>query len=88
MNDSYVLRRAEIERLSSAFVPAEGQVGAVFYIDGRAVGIEVAGNPKAFGAIFGKLVRSYCLNALGETPPFAMPGPETARGGRSAGLQA
>lgn len=79
MNDSYVLRRAEIERLSSAFVTAEGQIGAVFYIDGRAVGIEVAGNPKAFGAIFGKLVRSYCLNALGETPPFAMPGPETAR---------
>jgi len=79
MNDSYVLRRAEIERLSSAFVPSEGQVGAVFYIDGRAVGIEIAGSPRAFGAIFGKLVRSYCLNALGETPPFSMPGPETAR---------
>lgn len=79
MHDSYVLRRAEIERLSSAFVPADSQVGAVFYIDGRPVGIEVADSPRAFGAIFGKLVRSYCLNALGQKPPFEVPGPEAAR---------
>jgi hypothetical protein len=77
MHDSYVLRREEIERLSSAFVPAGRQVGAVFHIDGRPVGIEVAASPHAFGAVFGKLVRSYCLNALGETPPFAVPTPET-----------
>lgn len=79
MHDSYVLRRTEIERLSSIFVPIEDQVGAVFYIDGRPVGIEVADSPRAFGAIFGKLVRSYCLNALGEKPPFEAPAPEAVR---------
>jgi hypothetical protein len=79
MHDSYILRRAEIERLSSAFAPAEDQVGAVFCIGGRPVGIEVTGSPRAFGAIFGKLVRSYCLNALGEAPPFEVPGPVTVK---------
>lgn len=79
MHDSYVLRREEIERLSSAFVPADDQVGAVFYIDGRAAGIEVAGSPRAFGAIFGKIVRSYCLNALGQKPPFELPAPEAVK---------
>jgi hypothetical protein len=73
MHDSYVLRRAEIESLSSAFAPADRQVGAVFYIDGRPVGIEVADSPRAFDTIFRKIVRSYCLNALGEKPPFAVP---------------
>ncbi|MGA1342273.1 MAG: ARPP-1 family domain-containing protein [Hyphomonas sp.] len=79
MHDSYVLRRAEIERLSTAFTPQQGQVGAVFCIDGRPVGIELTDSPRAFGAIFGKLVRSYCLNALGEAPPFAKPGPEAVK---------
>jgi len=79
MHDSYLLRRGEIESLSSAFAPADHQVGAVFYIDGRAVGIEVAGSPRAFGAIFGKIVRSYCLNALGQKPPFELPAPEAVR---------
>jgi len=79
MHDSYVLRRAEIDSLSSAFAPADRQVGAVFYIDGRAVGIEVADSPRAFGVIFGKIVRSYCLNALGEKPPFELPPPEAVR---------
>lgn len=77
MHDSYVLRREDIERLSSAFVPEGRQVGAVFHIDGRPVGVEVAASPHAFGAVFGKLVRSYCLNALGEKPPCAAPTPET-----------
>jgi hypothetical protein len=79
MHDSYVLRRAEIEQLSSAFAPRQGQVGAVFCIDGRPVGIEVTGSPRAFCAIFGKLVRSYCLNALGGAPPFEVPGPEMVK---------
>lgn len=79
MHDSYVLRRDEIESLSSVFAPADHQVGAVFYIDGRAVGIEVAGSSRAFGAIFGKIVRSYCLNALGQKPPFELPAPEAVR---------
>lgn len=79
MHDSYVLRRGEIESLSSAFAPADNQVGAVFYIDGRAAGIEVAGSPRAFGAIFGKIVRSYCLNALGQKPPFELPAPEAVK---------
>jgi hypothetical protein len=79
MHDSYVLRRGEVESLSSAFAPADHQVGAVFYIDGRSVGVEVADSPRAFAAIFGKIVRSYCLNALGQKPPFELPAPEAVK---------
>ncbi len=42
----------------------EGQVGAVFAIDGRITGLELLGTTKAFCAIYPKLVRSYAIDAL------------------------
>lgn len=84
MHDSYLRRRTEIERLSSVFVPGGDQVGAVFCIDGRVAGIEVVGSHRAFCAIFPKIVRSYCLNALGERTPGEGVDPKAVEGFISA----
>jgi len=79
MHDSYTLRREEIARLASSFTVSERQVGAVFFIDGRPVGAEVADRPASFASVFGKLVRSYCLNALGEAvAPCPVPATDDA----------
>jgi len=60
----YEQQAGVIEGYETAFSPAEGQVGALFAINGRAVGLDLFDSQKALEAFLPKLVRSYALDAL------------------------
>jgi hypothetical protein len=46
------------------FSPADAQVGAVFAINGKVVGLDSFGNAECFAKVFKKLLESYALDAL------------------------
>ena len=46
------------------FRPIEGQVGAVFMINGKVVGMDAFGKPDTFSKVFRKLLQSYALDAI------------------------
>jgi hypothetical protein len=60
----YHRHRGNIEDYVSAISAADGQSGAIFAIDGHPVGIELFDHSAPFGRLFGKLVRSYALDAI------------------------
>jgi hypothetical protein len=64
MSDMYEQQAGVIEGYETAFSAAEGQVGALFAINGRAVGLDLFDSQKALEAFLPKLVRSYALDAL------------------------
>jgi hypothetical protein len=63
MFDAY---RAPVEEFVAAFTPAEGQVGGVFFVNGRAAGLELFDAPRTWRTLAPKLLRSYALDALDE----------------------
>ncbi|MDZ7752648.1 MAG: DUF6569 family protein [Gammaproteobacteria bacterium] len=60
----YERHRESLEAFKSAFVPFEGQVGALFAIDGHVVGLDLFDSPATLAAVQPKLVESYALDAL------------------------
>jgi hypothetical protein len=60
---------ASLEEYTRNFRPIEGQVGAVFLIDGKVVGIDGFGKPETFSKVFRKLLESYMLDTIYQYNP-------------------
>lgn len=69
MSRIYELNSASLEEYTRNFRPIEGQVGAVFLIDGKVVGIDSFGKPDTFSKVFKKLLESYALDAIDQYNP-------------------
>ena len=57
-------RGAELDEYVAALAAVPGQVGAVFVIAGKVVGVEVAPSPAVYATVHGKLVKSVAMDAL------------------------
>jgi len=64
MSDIYEQQSGRLEEYVGSFAPAAGQVGAVFVINGRIVGLDLFDFPETFKKLLPKLLRSYGLDAL------------------------
>ena len=91
MSDVYAHVASDIRDFRAAFHARPRQVGGVFAIDGRPVGLELFDAPRTLGGALGRLVESYALDAI-EHPRRTSPVPdaETARSflARAAGAKA
>jgi len=63
----YERHASQIEEFVRAFAWQERQCGAAFALGGRVLGMDLFDNPDVMRRLFGKLVRSYALDAL-DTP--------------------
>jgi hypothetical protein len=66
MADIFEQRRDGIDAHVGDLKPVPGQVGAIFAIDGKVVGMDLFDDPAIFERLLPKLVRSYALGAIGE----------------------
>ena len=64
MADIYVKERSSLSDYVKHFRPVEMQVGAVFLINGKVVGLDSFGRPETLTKVFRKLVESYALDAV------------------------
>ena len=64
MSMMYEKEDSSIKEYLSQFHPVDMQTGAVFMINGRIAGLEGFARPDTFSKVFGKLVRSYALDAI------------------------
>lgn len=64
MDSIYEKDRASTAEYLSHFNPIKGQVGAVFMINGKVVGMDCFGKPDSLSKVFRKLVESYALDAI------------------------
>jgi hypothetical protein len=64
MSEIYEQKRGSVDRFTEQFSGADRQMGAVFAIDGKVVGVDVFDSPKTLAKLLPKLVRSYALDAL------------------------
>jgi len=64
MSDIYENRQEKLAEYTRAFVPGDGQCGALFCLGGRVAGLELFDRPAVFGALFPALVQSYALDAM------------------------
>jgi hypothetical protein len=77
MSDVYDHVAGDVRDYRVAFQVVPRQVGAVFAIDGRPVGLELFDASETFGSTLGRLVESYALDAI-ERPRKASPVPDGA----------
>ena len=70
MSAIYEKKDRSIKDYTQHFSLTESQVGAVFMINGRVVGMDCFGKPETFEKVFEKLVESYALDAI-DTPESA-----------------
>ena len=66
MADIYEKERPAVADYRKHFNCLEGQVGAVFAISGKVVGVEAFGKSDTLAACFNKIVESYVLDAIDE----------------------
>lgn len=78
MSDVYEHVRGDIREYRKAFRAGPHQVGAVFAIDGRPVGLEMFDSSETFASTLGRLVESYALDAI-EEPGRAKGAPDPSR---------
>ena len=64
MSEIYEKKRAALNSFINYFRLVEMQVGAVFMINGKVVGLDCFGKPETFSKVFRKLVESYALDAI------------------------
>jgi hypothetical protein len=64
MEDIYEKHETSLGEYEQAFQPVEGQVGALFAINGRIVGLDLFDFVSTLRLFFPKLVRSYALDAI------------------------
>ena len=62
--DIYEKERSSLTKYVKHFRPVEMQVGAVFLINGKVVGLDSFGKPEPLTKVFKKLVESYALDAV------------------------
>ena len=60
----YDKEMSSIKDYVSHFRLIDSQVGAIFMINGKVVGLDSFGKPESFSKVFGKLVESYALDAI------------------------
>jgi hypothetical protein len=60
----YEQHRPRLEDFVAAFAPVDGQVGALFAVNGSPWGIDLFDSPATLGKTLPKLVRSYALDAI------------------------
>jgi hypothetical protein len=64
MSDIFEQHEESVDQFVGSFAPVEGQVGAVFCINGSIVGIEIFDHPETLTKLLSKLIRSYALDAI------------------------
>jgi hypothetical protein len=64
MAEIYKKKRSLLTDYVEHFRLVEMQVGAVFMINGRVVGLDSFGRTETFGKVFRKLIESYALDAI------------------------
>lgn len=64
MSDAFEGRSADMDEYVRALRPAEHQVGAVFAVDSKVVGLELFDSAVTFAKLMEKLVRSYAMDAI------------------------
>jgi hypothetical protein len=64
MDSIYEKDRGSTQEYLSHFSPIQGQVGAVFMINGKVVGLDCFGKAESFSKVFKRLVESYALDAI------------------------
>jgi hypothetical protein len=64
MSEIYEKKREALDSFINYFRLVEMQVGAVFMINGKVVGLDCFGKPETFSKVFRKLVESYALDAI------------------------
>lgn len=80
MTDLYEQVADRLESYDSAFYPQPFQVGAVFAIADRIVGVECFDSDQTFAGFFSKLIESYAMDALEqESVESVAPQPEAAQ---------
>jgi len=75
MAEIYRKHRNSVDDFVNALPHVAHQLGAVFAIDGRVVGLEVLDHPETMGKLSGKLVRSYALDAIESRVVLQQPPP-------------
>ena len=63
----------------NALKPSERQVGAVFAVDGKVVGLDLFDSTVAFRKLMEKLVRSYAMDAIEKPADAPAPVEEVVR---------
>ena len=69
MAEIYETKRSSLSDYVKHFRPVEMQVGAVFLINGKVVGLDSFGRPETLTKVFRKLVESYALDAVDWSEP-------------------
>jgi hypothetical protein len=69
----YEQNRPRLEDFVAAFTPVEGQVGALFAVNGSPWGMDLFDSPATLGKTLPKLVRSYALDAIDVATDKTMP---------------
>jgi len=69
MADIYAKERSSLSNYVKHFRAVEMQVGAVFLINGKVVGLDTFGKPETLAKVFRKLVESYALDAVDWSEP-------------------
>lgn len=64
MQDVYESRRTSIDEYLSDVTVADGQIGAIFAINGAAAGVELFDSTDTFRTYLPKILRSYALDAI------------------------
>jgi len=60
----YEKERPSIQEYVKRFRMIDSQVGAIFMINGKVVGLDAFGKPETFSEVFKKLLESYALDAI------------------------
>ena len=82
MGEIYEKDRPSIDEYVTKLSLIDSQVGAVFMINGKVVGLDGFGKPDSFAKVFRKLVESYALDAIDWFEPekeYAFPKSEVTR---------
>jgi hypothetical protein len=75
----YETHAPELDSHVDAFAPVENQIGAVFAINGKVVGVELFDSAETFRKLASKLIRSYAVDAIRQKKGEGdMPSRETA----------
>jgi hypothetical protein len=64
----YLEHAPQLEEYTQAFRIVDGQLGAIFALNGRVMGIDLFDHSVTLSAVMSKLVRSYALDAIDSLP--------------------
>src|SRR5262245_26587785 len=80
MEDIYQAGRVKIDEFVTTFRPEPEQTGAVFALKAQVAGLELFDHPEGFAKAYPKLVRSWALDAIEDSPDdMSVPPMDAAR---------